>query len=284
MERITLVAVDLDGTLLTSEGDLAPRSARMLRLVAEAGVRVVLATARNPYFVRPLSRELGLSDPIICTNGAQVWGSPTGPVWDHHTMPTGAALAIAQHADESNWELSITVGSTTYLRQRPGQMLGLMGPNVTIVSSNSEAIVGPPVRILTHQIEAIEGIRVLCGSTHADQCRVETSFNPDGSAHSLGVCPPGVDKGTGLAVVLGRIALPEHEVMAIGDNTGDLPMFRHARIRVAVANATDALKDRATVVAPSNDHEGVAWALRKYGVGQGQGEGQHGLPRAHRHR
>jgi len=266
MHRVSLIAVDLDGTLLTSGGTLAPRSARSLRLAATAGVRVVLTTARNPYFVRPLSRELGLDDPIICTNGAQVWGSPTGPVWDQHTIPASAALAIAQHADENGWELSITVGCTTYHRQRPDQQLGPLGPNRTVVSSNSDAIVGAPVRILTHETEAIEGIRFFHRSRSADQWRAETSFNPDGSAHSLGVYPPGVDKGTGLAVVLGQLALPQDKVMAVGDNTGDLAMFRHARIRVAVANATDAIKDRATVVAPSNDREGVAWAVETYAL------------------
>ena len=269
MHRVSLIAVDLDGTLLTSEGILAPRSAESLRLAAAAGVRVVLTTARNPYFVRPLSRELGLNDPIICTNGAQVWGSPAGPVWASHSIVPEIALGIARHADENNWELSITVGSMTFWRQRPRQPLGPVGPNLTIVSSNSEAILGPPVRILTHQVEAIEGIRLYCGSECLDRCRVETSHNPDGSAHSLGVYPPGVDKGTGLAVVLGRLALPEDEVMAVGDNTGDLAMFEHARIRVAVANATDTIKDHATDVAPSNDQDGVAWAVETYALNDG---------------
>ena len=57
--------------------------------------------------------------------------------------------------------------------------------------------------------------------------------------------------------------------MAVGDNTGDLAMFRHARIRVAVANATNTLKDRATVVAPSNDLEGVAWAVETHALNDG---------------
>ena len=269
MHRVSLIAVDLDGTLLTSEGTLAPRSARSLRLAAACSVRLVLTTARNPFFVRPLSRELDLDHPIICTNGAQVWGSPAGPVWAHHTIPVEVALGITRYADENSWELSVTVGSMTFWRQRPRQPLGPTGPNLTMVSSNSEAILGPPVRILTHQIEAIDGIRLLSKSVRFDRCRVETSYNADGSAHSLGVYPPGVDKGTGLAVVLGRLALPEDEVMAVGDNTGDLAMFRHARIRVAVANATDTLKDQATVVAPSNDLEGVAWAVETYALRDG---------------
>jgi len=124
--QLRLVAVDLDGTLLTSEKVLAPDGTRRLAQAAQRGVRVVIATTRNPYFAREVCQELGVQDPIICTNGAQVWASPDGPVWAHHVIPQEVGLALAHLADEHNWELGTTVGQVTYLRQRPGQTLGPM--------------------------------------------------------------------------------------------------------------------------------------------------------------
>ncbi len=53
-------------------------------------------------------------------------------------------------------------------------------------------------------------------------------------------------------------------VMAIGDNLNDLAMFPYARLSAAMANAPDAVKQQATVVAPSNDDEGVAWAVKTF--------------------
>lgn len=264
MRAVSLVAVDLDGTLLTSAGTLAAEGAQILRQVCRAGVHVVLATTRNPDSVLPICQLLEINEPIICTNGAQVWGSPNGPVWAHHTLPVEIALAIAQFADAHGWELSTTVGSMTYWRQRPGQALGPFARNVTIVATNRDGVIGAPVRILAHQREAIDAISSLCRTELAGQCRTETFFRSDGSVHSLGIFALRADKGTALALVLERLKVGREEVMAIGDNVNDVPMFTHSRVSVAMGNAPEQVKQMATAVAPGNDQEGVAWAMKRF--------------------
>ena len=268
LKEISLVAVDLDGTLLTSEGLLAPRGGGLLKQAAQRGVRVVLSTTRNPDTVQSLCRLLEISDPIICTNGAQVFGSPDGPVWAYYSIPQEAALAITQLADTHGWELSTTVGSMTYWRQRPGQTLGAIAPNITIVATNSAAIIDEPVRVLANQLEAIDSIKSLCQSQLSGQCYAETYYKPNGLVHSLGIFPLQANKGTALALVLERLCIESERVMAIGDNPNDLSMFPYARISVAMANAPNEVKEKATVVAPSNDDEGVAWALETFAFGQ----------------
>jgi Cof subfamily protein (haloacid dehalogenase superfamily) len=264
VKALSLVAVDLDGTLLTIENTLAPEGARLLKQAARAGVHVVLATTRNPDSVLSFCRALEINDPLICANGAQVWGSPTGPVWAYRSIPTEAALTIARLADAHNWELSTTVGSMTYWRRRPGQALGPFALNVTIVATNSDAIVGDPVRILVHQPQAVEEIQALCHSQLAEQCYAEVYYKRDGSIHSLGVFALGANKGAALALVLERLGIEQEDVMAIGDNPNDVPMFSFARVRVAMADAPAEVKRNATAVAPTNNQEGVAWALRRF--------------------
>jgi hydroxymethylpyrimidine pyrophosphatase-like HAD family hydrolase len=63
MRGISLIAVDLDGTLLTGQSKLAAQGAQMLSHVAQHGVRVVLATARNPETTRLFCQQLGVQDP-----------------------------------------------------------------------------------------------------------------------------------------------------------------------------------------------------------------------------
>ncbi|MFH1084531.1 MAG: HAD hydrolase family protein [Chloroflexota bacterium] len=125
---IHLVAVDMDGTLLTSAKTPAPEGARLLAAAARQGVQVVLATTRSVESLRELCRTLGTAAPVMGHNGAQVWATPDGPVWAERALPRAAALAIAELADAHGWELVITVGATTYLRQRPGQALGPLAP------------------------------------------------------------------------------------------------------------------------------------------------------------
>ena len=178
-EKFTrLISVDLDGTLFRSDGMPAPEGVRMLQAAAQAGVRIVLNTTRNAMGVRQLCVHLGLSDPMICTNGAQVFASPAGPVWASYTIPMEVARAIARLADCNGWEMSISVGSYSYLRQRPGQPLGpvenrsvaglegMQGTSqIVIVAANEEALVAEPKRMILHEPDAIAAARELAGGS-----------------------------------------------------------------------------------------------------------------------
>jgi Cof subfamily protein (haloacid dehalogenase superfamily) len=269
MNAISLVAVDLDGTLLTSASILAPQSAALLTRAAQRGVHVILATTRLPESVQAFCRQMDLHDPFICLNGAQIWGTPEGPVWASSCIPQEVALVIAQVADTHNWDLTITIGTMRYRRARPGQALGQVGPHRVLVSTNAEAIVGEPGRILIQQPEAIEPLRALCHARFAKDCHTETYYAADGSARELGIFARHADKGTALAFVLDRLAVNREHVLVIGDNLNDLPMFPYARIRVAMGNAPETVKQQASLMAPSNEVEGVAWVLEAVGLVQG---------------
>jgi len=262
--RTELVAVDLDGTLLTSERTLAPRGVRSLRQAIRQGIHVVVATTRNPDGTRLFCREIGTNAPMTCTNGAQVWGSPEGPVWACHTFPQEVALAVAQLADANGWELSTTIGEMTYWRQRPGQPLGLYRPQITVVARNTDGIVGDPVRILVWQPKVVDAVRSLCETRFADQCYTTTYHRPDGTVESLSISAPQADKGTALRLVLERLGIAPEQVVAIGDNANDIPMFQVAGTSVAMGNALPAIQAQADAVAPDHNDEGVAWAVQKF--------------------
>jgi hydroxymethylpyrimidine pyrophosphatase-like HAD family hydrolase len=70
----------------------------------------------------------------------------------------------------------------------------------------------------------------------------------------------------GLALVFERLGLEPQQAMAIGDNINDLAMFAQVGVSVAMANAPNEVKEKANMVAPSNDDERVVWALRRCGV------------------
>jgi len=268
-----LISVDLDGTLFRSDGMPAPEGVRMLQAAAQEGVRVVINTTRNAVGVRQLCTQLGLSDPMICTNGAQVFASPEGPIWASHAIPMGVARAIAQLADCNGWEVSTSVGSCSYLRQRPGQPLGPVGnrsdagmegsSQLVIVSENEEALVAEPKRMILHEPDAIAAARELA-ARYRKECRAETYYEADGSLHSLCIFPFRADKGSALRLVAGKLDIPLGQVLAIGDNPNDIPMFAAAGTSVAMGNAPPEVKDSATVVGPTNDDEGVAWAVRRF--------------------
>jgi HAD superfamily hydrolase (TIGR01484 family) len=264
MPTLALIAIDLDGTLLNQANVVTPRSKAALQAAQRRGVRIVLATTRNLYFVRELCNELGLVDPIICSNGAQILAAPSGETWAYLTIPTDVALAIAQLADEQGWAMSSTIGEMKYVRQRPQQALGPITANVTVVPTNVAGVVGPPLRILFWHPAAIACFSELCRVQWRTACHTETYYSAAGEVESFGIFPTGADKGSALALVLGKLDLTPEAVLAIGDNDNDIPLLAQAGIKVAMGNGTAALKKDANVIAPDNEHDGVAWAIEQF--------------------
>src|SRR5215218_9967428 len=120
---IRLVALDLDGTLLTSMGELPALGAALLAEAAAKGLHVILATTRHYASTLRVYKALGLDSPLICGNGAQVWANGYGPLWAEHCIAEETARSIADLADQEGWELAITVGEMIYCRKRPNQPL-----------------------------------------------------------------------------------------------------------------------------------------------------------------
>jgi hydroxymethylpyrimidine pyrophosphatase-like HAD family hydrolase len=77
----------------------------------------------------------------------------------------------------------------------------------------------------------------------------------------LDVTPPGHDKGTFVEAMAKRLGVPSAEVATIGDMQNDLPMFARSGMSVAMGNASDDVKQRATFVTASNEDEGFAKAI-----------------------
>ncbi|MBI2298049.1 MAG: HAD hydrolase family protein [Armatimonadetes bacterium] len=109
MPAIRLIAVDLDGTLLTSARTLAPGGVAALRRAAERGVWVVVATARALDSAAPLCTVLGVRDPLICYSGAQTYACWDGPLWEERGLPPDLAADLAEEADRRGWTLRLAI-------------------------------------------------------------------------------------------------------------------------------------------------------------------------------
>src|SRR5262249_6691350 len=88
---IRLVAIDLDGTLLSSRKTITPMTHTAIKATLAAGVKIVLATARPPRSVRHYYEALRLDTPTINYNGALIWDETRRRVVEH--VPLDAAIA-----------------------------------------------------------------------------------------------------------------------------------------------------------------------------------------------
>lgn len=86
--RLAVVSVDLDGTLLRSDGTISPRTRRALAHAEAHGLTIMPITARPPRRVRLIAEATGLSGIAICSNGGLVYDLHTQRVISQIVSPT----------------------------------------------------------------------------------------------------------------------------------------------------------------------------------------------------
>jgi Cof subfamily protein (haloacid dehalogenase superfamily) len=261
-----LIAVDLDGTLLTSRSVLPRRGAKIIRKAVRSGARVVLATTRISEFVRGICRSLRIDEPMICSNGAEIWAGPKGPLWCYRTIPMDIAREIAEMAASNGWNLWMAARPAGH---NPAVTTSVDGRVTTLQRALPEVLVGEPVAMFSGHPQAIQRIVDLC-ERRQNRCHTEVYFDASEKPYSIGIFAWGADKGTSLKLVMEKLGVGKERVMAIGDNNNDLLMFQQAALSVAMGNAPASVKNAASVVAPTNDEEGVAWAIGEFVLSKGR--------------
>lgn len=79
--NIKLAAIDLDGTLLTDQYEMTPRTKEAVQNMQKQGVKIILASGRGPKSCDPYHEQLQLADVCITHNGAVIYDRMSGKTW-----------------------------------------------------------------------------------------------------------------------------------------------------------------------------------------------------------
>ena len=224
----------------------------------------MLATSRWFGLAKRTADRLGLDTPIICSNGAEA-RYPDGREIFHLPLDGEAAREIVTWGDDHGWEMFTTVGTATYMNNAAGHHPG--------EAARRPAGGRPPVRPPGRRRSDVRpdlaggfGAR-RCASSFAPKYegRVRFSFNtPVGMPHYVVITHPDAEKAKGLATVCEALGVPAEETIAMGDSESDLAMLRWAGLGIAMRNSPDVVRKEALHIAPSNDEDGVAWAVNRF--------------------
>lgn len=256
----------MDGTLLDSQDRLSERNARAIRRVRDRGVAVVLCTSRWFSLAVRTAEELGLRAPLICHNGALVRTPDADSDLLHLRMDAQASRELAAFMDSRPETSFVTVDGVSYLRTRRDLGHWRPPPDIRPVSRLSDVLTAPPTAFLLFGEEAVEALE----AAFAERYRGVLNVAPGYSAtfpHYAMVVDAGADKGSALRLVCGHLGLDIRQTLAMGDTGPDVGMFRVVGHSVAMANAPPEVQAEAQTVAPSNDEDGVAWALERFVLG-----------------
>lgn len=282
---ISLLALDLDGTLLNGRGQISDRNRTAIDSARANGVHVALVTGRRFRDSRPVALELGLDVPLISHNGALTKHAETLQTVSVLPLPVTAAQQALQIGRAASAEALLSddhegLGVLIYDR--------LSGENAAIhkyiawatrlhgeeevqravqkVHSLEEYLDHDPIHIaFTGTCSKMEA---LVEDLHAEmgaKVKVVTTVYLEQDFTLLDIVNPAASKGAGVAATAAELGVSPDEIMAIGDNYNDLEMLLFAGTGVVMANAPLSLREIAGLhPTASNTEDGVALAIEQY--------------------
>ncbi|SCL15617.1 HAD family hydrolase [Micromonospora inyonensis] len=256
-----MIATDLDGTLVRSDETVSAYTHGVLDRVRAAGIPVVGATGRGPRLTELTRNDIRAADYLVMAGGGRVvdQSDPDGPVVLRDERLPGPVLAeIVADLEAAVGPLTVMVEALDdpsaplwgdYHPSWPYQ--DLFEPR-TRAECLTRDVIKAFARTQDHHVDEL--LEVARGIVPADVATLTQA-----GLGFVEICPPGVDKSTGLTVVAEALGVDPADVLVFGDMPNDLPMFEWAGwARVAVANAHPVLRAVADEVTLRNDDDGVA--------------------------
>jgi Cof subfamily protein (haloacid dehalogenase superfamily) len=256
--RYRLAAIDLDGTLLGRDGAISRRSRDAVARAADAGIEIVLVTARGPGTVSDLAAELGVSGEAICSNGAIVLDLQTRNVLEMRTIETQVARRLVEALRGRLPGISFAVEWERLAREPTFENDWALPPDTRI----DDALVlvdTPPAKLILHHAD--HEVEVLAAA--ASEIAGSEAFVVTSGGGYIEISAAGVNKGSALAEICSMRAVAPDEVIAFGDQPNDIPMLAWAGHGVAVANAHPDVIAVADELTARNDQDGVAVVLER---------------------
>ena len=257
-----LIALDLDGTLLTPQHIISTRTRHALEHAIDAGMTIVIATGQTRAVLRAVCQGIALQGPQILYNGAMIADFETGAIIDEQLVPAEvipSALSMLR-------DLKLYRGYHTYEhvyvdQNTPNARNWYRPPVAPVIEIADVASIYPQPCIKLAAVGAAISLRekrATLENYFAGQLYVTQS-----SRDLLELLHPQVSKGHALRILAEKLQIEPAEIVAIGDNHNDIGMLRFAGLGVAMGNAHDEVKANADMVTLSNGEDGVAIVIER---------------------
>ena len=260
MTRTALVVSDVDGTLVTHEKILTDAAKGAVRQLSDAGIGFTIVSSRPTIGMRFLIEPLEITLPVGSFNGSSIVDPQLNPI-EQHLIPAATVQTSLDVFDEFGVDIWLFTNDLWLTRNGNGEYV----PNEIRAIRADPTIVADFAPYLTSACKVVgaSGDAVLL-----QRCETAMQKALGGRAtavrsqsYYLDVTPPGHDKGTFVETMARRLGISTDAIATIGDMQNDLPMFAKSGLSIAMGNATDDIKQRATHVTTTNESEGFAGAI-----------------------
>lgn len=252
-----LFAIDIDGTLLTSDHEITARTLRAIEQVRAAGHRVILATGRMASSTLPIARKLGIDIPVICLNGADIVDPTTGESVSVQPFIPDVLLRLEERLRGTGADYFLLGHRFAVSQTRQ------YGQYDTILTRSLKEYLADP-------FEPVLKLTIQCGSVDL-QAKLFTELSQwqtfdmtrsiDGQIYATAF---DITKLSAIGTVCQWWQIPLTHVTAFGNAENDLAMLQHVGVGIAMANSDECILKHISRRTRSNDQEGVAFELERF--------------------
>lgn len=267
--RPTLVASDVDGTLIDDQHRISARTREAVQGIVASGTPFVLATGRPPRWIGEVVEQLGVAPLAVSANGAVLYDPNTDRLLDVANLDTDTMAWLAELVErvlpgaglaaERVGESAHDAASPQFVSTPDYAHAWLIPESVEL--STEEVLATPAIKLLARMpgMSSHEMAERLRPHLHG---RADLTYSTDNGLVEFSA--PGVTKASGLAALAQRVGFDTARVTAFGDMLNDVPMLTMASLGVAVDNAHPIAKAAADEVTTANVDDGVARVLERW--------------------
>lgn len=266
---IKLIALDTDGTLLNSKGEILPSTKEAVKKALNHGIKIVLCSGRPINGLKHYMEELGIrgsAQYVVTLNGAIIRNADDDIISQNlvansfyrkmiafgieHNVPfnivdADSRIITADHnVDPMVYQQAYENQDPLYIRT-PDQL------NENKIRIAKGCFVGDP--------NLLDEVEPLVRKEFGKELYVVRA-----EAHFLELLHFDVNKGAALKQLCEKLNLSADEVMAVGDERNDITMFDFAGTSVCMGNGGDEAKAKADFITTSNDEDGISQAFDKF--------------------
>ena len=285
-----LVAIDLDGTMLDSFGQVTENTKKVIQKTIEKGTDVIIASGRPIDSIKTIAKEIGSNKYFIAGNGALIYDIQKDEILYEKYMNKQKVLEIIKICEENSIAYNVYTDKTILATSLKYNVLYYHKENlkkqedkrthINIVENMYEYIQKMKeerflkiticddsktvFQSIIRKLEKIKDIEILDVSHMSRKVIEQGTEEIPIEYYYTEISSKDVDKWCAIEFLIEKLNIEKEDVISIGDNVNDKKMIEEAGLGIAMGQSMPQLKEIADYVTSSNTEEGVAKAIEKF--------------------
>lgn len=284
-----IIAIDLDGTLLNSRGEVSIENRNAIKKAKEQGIEVVLASGRVSDSVLNIAKDIGADKYFICGNGSMVYDMQKSKIIYENFISKNKILKLIKLCDENsiyyniyseeavitksiNYNVAVYNYENTKKADDKKTRINIVEDVYKYVEESendkylkmtvcdNDKIIFSSILKKFKNIPNIDILEV----SHMSRKKIKSGTeNIDLNYYYTEITNQNVDKWYAIKELAQIEGISQEETVAIGDNMNDFLMIQNAGMGIAMGNSNPTVKNEANFVTEDNDENGVAMAIER---------------------